>query len=101
LRYVTSSQQQFLQTLTITNNSGSAIAGPVNIVIQGLPSTVTLTNAGGTTGCTSSGSPFMTVVLANGSLSAGQSASIQLDFRDPSLGGFSYTTAVTSGFGAP
>jgi hypothetical protein len=101
LRYVTSSQQQFLQTLTVTNNSGSAIAGPINIVIQGLPSTVTLTNASGTTGCTSSGSPFMTVVPANGSLAAGQSASIQLDFRDPSLGGFTYTTAVTAGFGAP
>ena len=101
LRYVNSSQQQFLQTLTVTNNSGNAVAGPVNIVIQGLPSTVTLTNASGTTGCTSSGSPFMTVVPANGSLAAGQSASIQLDFRDPSLGGFSYTTAVTAGFGAP
>jgi len=101
LRYVASSQQQFLQTLTVTNNSGGAVTGPINIVIQGLPSTVTVTNASGTTGCTSSGSPFMTVVPANGSLAAGQSASVQLDFRDPSLGGFTYTTAVTSGFGAP
>lgn len=101
LRYVTSSQQQFLQTLTVTNTSGSAVAGPINIVLQGLPSTATLTNASGTTGCTSSGSPFITVVAANGSLAAGQSASIQLDFRDPSLGGFTYTTAVTAGFGAP
>jgi hypothetical protein len=41
------------------------------------------------------------VVAANGSLAAGQSASVQLDFRDPSLGGFSYTTVATSGIGAP
>jgi hypothetical protein len=101
LRYVASSQAQFLQTLTVTNGSGSPVTGPVNIVIQNLPSTVTLTNASGASGCTSSGSAFVTVVPANGSLAAGQSASVQLNFRDPSLGGFTYTTAVTAGAGAP
>lgn len=101
LRYVASSQQQFVQTLTVTNNSGGTVAGPINVVIQNLTGTVTLTNSSGTTGCTSSGSPYMTAVSAIGSLTPGQSAQVQLNFRDPSLGGFTYSTAVTVGAGAP
>lgn len=101
LRYVASAQQQFVQTLTINNTSGSVVAGPINVVIQNLTSTVTLSNPSGTTGCTSSGSPFVTLVPAGSSLAAGASASATIYFRDPSLGGFTYSTAVTSGAGAP
>jgi hypothetical protein len=101
LRYVASAGQQFVQTVMVTNNSGNVIAGPINVAIQNLTPTVTLTNASGTTGCASPGSPYMTVVQPDGSLGAGQSAAVQLYFRDPSLGGFTYSTTVTSGAGAP
>jgi hypothetical protein len=101
LRYVTSSQDQFVQTLTVKNTTGSTVTGPINVVLENLTSTVILTNPGGTSGCTSPGSYFTTAVPAGSSLAPGASATVTLDFRDPSLGGFTYSTAVTSGFGAP
>jgi hypothetical protein len=100
-RYVTSAQDQFVQTLAVTNNTGSTVSGPINVVIESLTSTATLTNPGGTTGCTSPGSPYVILVPSGSSLAAGQSASVSLDFRDPSLAGFTYSTAVTIGAGAP
>jgi hypothetical protein len=100
-RYVTSAQDQYEQTLEVTNNSGSTVSGPINVVIENLTSTATLTNPGGTTGCTSPGSPYVTLVQAGSSLAAGHSASVSLNFRDPSLAGFTYSTAVTTGAGAP
>jgi len=101
LRYVTSSEAQFIQTLTIKNTTGSVVAGPLNVVLENLPSTVTLTNPGGTSGCASPGSYFVTLVPAGSSLAPGASAAASLDFRDPSLGGFSYLTVVVAGAGAP
>jgi hypothetical protein len=100
-RYVTSAQDQFVQTLAVTNNTGGTVSGPINVVIESLTSTATLTNPGGTTGCTSPGSPYVILVPSGSSLAAGQSASVSLDFRDPSLAGFTYSTAVTIGAGAP
>jgi hypothetical protein len=101
LRYVTSSQDQFVQTLTIKNTSGSTVTGPINVVLEGLTSGVVLTNASGTSGCTSPGSYFATAVPGGSSLAPGATASVVLYFRDPSLGGFNYTTAVVAGAGAP
>ncbi|MGP0070884.1 MAG: hypothetical protein ACLPWF_02985 [Bryobacteraceae bacterium] len=101
LRYVTSSQDQFVQALTIKNTTGSTVTGPINVVLKNLTSTVILTNASGTSGCTSPGSYFTTAVPAGSSLAPGATASVVLYFRDPSLGGFNYTTAVVAGAGAP
>ncbi len=101
LRYVTSSEQQFVQTLTIKNNTSGPISGPINVVIQSLSANATLTNPGGTTGCTSSGSPYVTVVQSNSALAPGASATYPMTFRDPTLAGFTYSTTVTAGAGAP
>ncbi len=101
LRYVASSQQQFVQTVTVKNNTMSPVSGPINIVIENLTGTVTLTNLSGTSGCAASGSPYMTVVPSGSALGAGQSSTVTLYFRDPSLNGFTYSTAVTAGAGAP
>jgi hypothetical protein len=101
LRYVTSSADQFVQTLTVKNTTGSTVAGPINVVLENLTSTTILTNASGTSGCASPGSYFTTAVPAGSSLAPGASASVTLDFRDPSLGSFSYSTVVTAGAGAP
>ncbi|HEX3747403.1 MAG TPA: hypothetical protein VHW09_25880 [Bryobacteraceae bacterium] len=100
LRYVTSSQAQMAQTLTVTNTTGASIVGPIDIVVSQLSPAVTLVNASGTSGCASSGSPFITALPA-GTLAAGASVTVQLLFRDPLLTGFTYTTAVTTGYGAP
>jgi Tol biopolymer transport system component len=101
LRYVTSSQDQFVQTLTVKNATGSTVAGPINVVLENLTSTVILTNASGTSGCASPGSYFTTAVPAGSSLAPNATASVVLYFRDPSLAGFNYTTAVVAGAGAP
>jgi len=100
LRYVTGSEDQMVQTLTVTNSTGAPVTGPINIVISSLSSAVNLTNLSGTSGCASAGSPYITA-MQSGSLAAGASVSVQLLFRDPLLSGFTYTTAVTTGAGAP
>lgn len=99
MRYVFGSQQ-FVQTLTVTNQTGAPVSGPIDIVLSNLSPQVTLINAGGTSGCASPGSPFVTA-MPSGSLAAGSSIMVQLQFRDPLQTGFSYATTVTTGFGAP
>jgi len=42
---------RFMQTLTLTNGSALAIAGPVSIALDGLPAAVSLTNLAGLTAC--------------------------------------------------
>ncbi len=100
-RYVASSQNQLVQTLTLKNTTGGTVTGPINVVLGNLTSGVILTNASGTSGCSSPGSYFTTAVPAGRSLAPGATASVVLYFRDPSLGGFTYTTAVVAGEGAP
>ncbi len=72
-------KRQFTQTLTITNVSGAAINGPIDLVLNNLEN-ARLVNQSGTT----QGSPYITV-LDNGSLGAGQSLTITLVFKDPTL----------------
>ena len=66
------------QMITLSN-SGTDASGPVSLVVSGLPSGVTLTNATGNTVCFSpTGQPFV-IVAANG-IPAGGNASITLTF---------------------
>ena len=99
-RLVNSAQQQFLQTITVTNTGSSAVAAPINVVIENLPATATVSNSNGATGCTSPGSAFMTV-LENGSLPARASVSVQVQIRDTQNSSLAYSTAVMAGAGAP
>jgi hypothetical protein len=99
-RLVHGAQQQFVQTLTVTNTGSTAVAAPINVVIGNLPGTAIVTNASGTSGCASSGSAFMTV-LSSGSLAPGAAVSVQMQSRDPENSALTYSTAVVSGAGAP
>ncbi len=83
--------RRFTQTLTITNVSGSAITGPIELVLLNLEN-ATLVNQSGTY----QGSPYITVLSA-GSLGAGQSVSITLVFNDPTLATISYTPEFLAG----
>jgi hypothetical protein len=69
----------FNGTVTITNVSSTPIAGPFQIVLDSLTSGVTLTNATGSFG----GWPYITLPSV-ASLTPGQSASVNVQFRDPS-----------------
>ncbi|MFN7939468.1 MAG: lamin tail domain-containing protein [Bryobacteraceae bacterium] len=76
--------------VTVTNN-GSAIDGPVVLLLSNLTAGVTLANGTGTTG----GAPYF--VSAGGGLATGQSREIGLQFRNPANGPVSYTPRLFSG----
>jgi hypothetical protein len=76
---------QFSQSITIKNTSGSAIVGPIELVLLNLK-TGSLVNQSGTT----QGNPYITI-LSTGSLAAGASITFSLVFADPTLAAISYT----------
>ena len=87
--------KRYAQLVTLTNNSGSAIAGPISLVLDDLSSNAGLYNSAGTTQCAAPlGSPFVTVA---GPLAPGASTTAVLQFTDPKKTGISYTTRVLAG----
>jgi uncharacterized repeat protein (TIGR03803 family) len=82
----------FNGAVTITNISGVAISGPFQIRLTGLTSGVTLANATGEF----SGAPYLTVP-GTVSLASGQSATVDLQLDDPSLGTINFTPVIYSG----
>jgi CSLREA domain-containing protein len=93
-------QQKFLQVDTLTNTGATAIAAPIYVTIDNLSANATLANANGTVGCNVPASPYVKV-LSSGSLAQGASLSVQLQFSDPSLTAFTYSTRVLAGAGQP
>ena len=81
--------QTFSGTVTITNVGGSTLNGPVQMVLIGLPSGVTLTNATGTV----NGSPYITLPSGT-SLTAGRSATVGVRFSDPSMAKITFTPMI-------
>ncbi|MGB8167165.1 MAG: alkaline phosphatase D family protein, partial [Chthoniobacteraceae bacterium] len=90
---------KMVQQVTITNNTGSALAGPVDLVLTGLSGNTALSNASGTTANNAPGSPYITVQA--GSLAPGASASVNLQFNRPLTGAITYGTQVVSGTANP
>jgi hypothetical protein len=87
--------KRFVQSITLKNNSGSPIAGPISLVLDGLTVNATLFNSAGTTGCAVPlGSPY---VSTTGPLAPGASVSVVLQFTDVTRTGFSYSTRVLAG----
>jgi len=85
------------QTVTVTNNSTATVAGPVQLVLDSLNTTVT--GAAGTTANNApTGSPFVTV--STGDLAPGASVTITLQFT-PVSGGVSYSARTVTGTTAP
>jgi len=87
--------KRFAQMVTVANTSGSAITGPISLVLDDLSSNAGLYNSAGTTACAAPlGSPYVTVP---GPLAPGKSATVVLQFTDPTKTGISYTTRVLAG----
>jgi len=84
--------QTYSGTLTIQNTGASAVAGPFRILFTGLSAGVTLVNATGLT----SGTPYLTVPGIS-SLSPGQSATVGVQFKNPSNVTIKFTPAVQEG----
>jgi hypothetical protein len=83
--------QQFSGTLTVTNTSSSPINGLILVVLNNLSTGVTLVNGNGT----SSGAPLVTV-QSSGILAPAGSATVTLQFMDPSKGPITFSPAVYS-----
>lgn len=86
---------KMVQQLTITNNSGAALNGPINIVLSGLSANTSLSNATGTTVTTAPGSPYISV--QSGSLASGASLSVTLQFARPAAGNITYNPLPATG----
>ncbi len=72
---------QDTETITFTNRSGKAIAGPFSVVLTDLPAGETVVNATGVTSCTApAGSPWVAATGAPLWLQSGQSFSVQVTF---------------------
>jgi hypothetical protein len=84
--------QTFNGTVTISNTSSSSVDGPFQIIFSSLTFGVTLANATGT----HSGSPYITVPAVT-SLAPGQSATISVQFKNPSNAKINFTPTVYIG----
>jgi putative Ig domain-containing protein/List-Bact-rpt repeat protein len=81
--------------VTITNSSASDLNGPLLLVISNLsPTSITVANQSGKV---SSGSPYIYVLVPEGSLPAGKSISnILLKFNNPSRVAFTFALSVNT-----
>jgi len=83
---------RFIQSVTLTNTSGSAISGPVSLVLDGLSPGTVLSNAVGLTSVTSpSGHPYLAADA--GSLAPNASVTVTLSLTQTAT----YTTRVLAG----
>jgi hypothetical protein len=87
----------YTQQVTIQNLSSAAISGPVYLVIDSLSSNATFTNATGTTANNPPASPYVLLPGTSGGLALGASASVTLQFADPTNGNITYDTRVLNG----
>jgi predicted extracellular nuclease len=77
-------------TVTLTNTSGQAINGPLQVVLDGLPAGVTLAGANGVR----NGAPYLTL---NANLAAGATATVAVSFTKTGTAAINYTTQIFSG----
>jgi hypothetical protein len=78
--------------VTITNISGTAISGPVQIVFLGMPPNVALVNATANL----SGTPYLTVPTV-ATLAPGQSVTVAVQFKNPLGATINLAPAIYSG----
>jgi hypothetical protein len=77
--------------MTITNTGSTPINGPIQVELTSLSSNATMTDFTGTF----NGSPYITV--SSGALAAGASASVTIQFQNPSNGSITFTPVTVVG----
>jgi hypothetical protein len=88
------------QQITITNNNAGPLAGPFYLALDSLSANATLANSTGTTSVYAPlNSPVITV--PGSSLAPGASASVALQFTNPSNGAITYTARVLNSIATP
>ena len=93
--------KRFSQTVTLTNNTGSDVQGPVSYVLDSLSSNATVVSP---TGFTASqpplGSPYVNVNIGSSNvLASGASATVVIQFNNPTRAAITYTPRVLAGSG--
>lgn len=92
------STQRFVQSVTIRNNSSSAISAPLSLVLDSLSTNAKLYNPTGNTSCCAPNSAFVNVnVGSDGLLTPGEQVSVTLEFINPSKLGVTYVPRILSG----
>jgi Tol biopolymer transport system component len=81
--------QLFNGTISLTNTSSTPITGPEPVVLDRLPSGVTLADASGTTG---TGAPYITDPAPT--IAPGQTSQVPVQFSNPGQMPFNYTVQV-------
>jgi hypothetical protein len=81
---------QYVQNVTITNNTANTLGGSFQVVLDSLSANATLSNASGVTASYAPlGSSYITVTA--GDLAPGASATVALRFTNPSNAAITYT----------
>ena len=89
---------KMVQQVTLTNNTGAAILGPINLALDSLSGNTALFNASGTTANNAPlGSAYITMQAGN--LAPGATVSTTLQFNKPVSGSITYTPAHHHGHG--
>ena len=78
-------------TVTVTNTGSRPISGPIQLELTNLSSNATMTNYTGTFNL----SPYITV--SSGALAAGASASVIIQFQNPSSGSITFAPVTVVG----
>ncbi|CAG0963439.1 hypothetical protein GPROT1_00989 [Gammaproteobacteria bacterium] len=89
---------RYVQNITLTNTSGSAITGPVSLVLRNLSANATFANKTGDTAClAASGAPYLGLNLVSGVFGAGATVARQLEFTNSGNQPILYTTQIGAG----
>ena len=81
----------WVATLTVTNKGGSIISGPLQVVLTNLSPNATMANNSGIR----NGWPY--IAASSGLLAPGASASVTIEFQNPSDGYITFTPMTDSG----
>jgi hypothetical protein len=92
--------ERYSQQVVLRNTGSAAITGPFALVIEGLPSTVSVASPHGFTACKLPRSPFIGFTAgADGVLNPGESATVGLQFLNPTDISITYSLRVLAGAG--
>ena len=86
----------YVQTITVTNSQPVPLAGPLVLVLSGLPAGVNLISQSGLTQNVRVGSPYLSLPLVTEGLTlgAGQTVTFNAQFLNPTRVNFSYAPSV-------
>lgn len=92
-------QNKIVQQVTLVNNTGVSVIGPVSLVLDSLSGGILANSTGVTANNAPLGSRYVTVT--SGNLAPGASATVVLSFNNPPSGVISYSTRAVTGTANP